>query len=513
MPLGFQIAFGGQTFDETYVNNNGNLTFEGPLADLVPFDLTQAPDPIVAPFFADVDTRVGAVARYGTGTVDGRPAFGVTWPGVGCYPRHASLSDAFQAILVDRSDVAAGAFDIELDYDPLQWDQGQAPPRDKSGGTTRPPKLERGRSRAGRTSACGGRSSRPICGDAAPTRGRRDGASRPRLSPAVARGRLSRANHRQSGATPNRPARPAGRSEGSPAPLAIDNRDAVSMRRPSSLPLRWDTAVPPDALTLAAPPARMAPLRGARPLKRWRYVAAFSEELMLCAATAAVGPARSSWWAVWDRRGGALHERTRLVGPGLVRFDHAGRLRVRDRGVAIDLAIDEGCAVESINAHANGYVWTRKQAARPVRGRVVVGSRVLALDGLAIVDDTAGYHARETEWWWSAGVGHGADGAPVGWNVVVGVNDGPRASERSVWVAGDAREVGPVVFAPDLSAVDFAEGDRIEFAVEAVRERRDDLVVVRSTYRQPFGTVAGSLPGVGRVHGGLGVMEHHVARW
>ena len=271
--------------------------------------------------------------------------------------------------------------------------------------------------------------------------------------------------------------------------------------------------MPPGALPVAVPPARMALLRGARPLKRWRYVAAFSEQLMLCAATAAVGPARSSWWAVWDRRRGTLHEHTRLVGPALVRFDHDGRMHVRDRGVAIDVVIDEGCGVESLNTHGNGYVWTRKQAARPVRGRVVVAGRALALDGLAVVDDTAGYHARETEWWWSAGVGHDSGGTPVGWNVVAGVNDGPRASERSVWIAGGSHEVGPVRFAPDLSAMDFTEGDHMQFAAEAVRERRDHLVVVRSDYRQPFGRFTGSLPGIGPVCDGLGVMEHHVARW
>jgi hypothetical protein len=285
------------------------------------------------------------------------------------------------------------------------------------------------------------------------------------------------------------------------------------MRRPSSLPLRWETAAPPDALAVAVPPARMAQLRGVRPLKRWRYVAAFCEDVMLCAASAAIGPVRSSWWAVWDRRRAMLHERTRLAGVALVRFDHGGRVHVRDRAVAIDLVVDEGCGVQSLNAHGNGYVWTRKQAARPVRGRIVVDGRVLSLDGLAVVDDTAGYHARATEWWWSAGVGHAGDGAPVGWNVVAGVSDGPQASERSVWVAGASHEVGPVLFAPDLSAVDFAEGDRMQFAVEAVRERHDHLIVVRSDYRQPFGTVTGSLPGVGPVTGGLGVMEHHVARW
>ena len=140
------------------------------------------------------------------------------------------------------------------------------------------------------------------------------------------------------------------------------------MRPPPSLPLRWETAAPPDALPVAVPPARMAPLRGTRPLKRWRYVAAFSEELMLCAATAAVGPAGSSWWAVWDRRGGTLHERTRLAGPALVRFDHGGVVRVRDRGVAIDLVVDEGCGVESLNA-ARRRLRVDPQAGRAPRPR------------------------------------------------------------------------------------------------------------------------------------------------
>jgi hypothetical protein len=280
-----------------------------------------------------------------------------------------------------------------------------------------------------------------------------------------------------------------------------------------SLPLRWDAGAPPPPLPVPIPPARLAPLRGGRPLKRWRYVAAFCDELMLCAATAAVGPGRSSWWAVWDRERGVLAEHTRTFGPALVRFGDGGRVRVADRGVAIDIAVDEGGGVDCVNAHGGQYVWTRKQGARPFRGRVVVGGRELVVAGLAIVDDTAGYHARETEWWWSAGVGRDARGDPVGWNVVTGVNDGPVASERSVWAAGEAREVGPVAFAADLGAVSFSEGGHLRFAEEATRSRRDDLIVIRSDYRQPFGTFSGSLPGVGPVAAGLGVMEHHIARW
>ncbi len=53
--------------------------------------------------------------------------------------------------------------------------------------------------------------------------------------------------------------------------------------------------------------------RGARPLKRWRYVGVFAEELMACAAIVQVGPARQSFWALLDRSTGGLRERTRLL--------------------------------------------------------------------------------------------------------------------------------------------------------------------------------------------------------
>jgi hypothetical protein len=74
-------------------------------------------------------------------------------------------------------------------------------------------------------------------------------------------------------------------------------------------------------------------------------------------------------------------------------------------------------------------------------------------------------------------------------------------------------EEQPVRFEADLSAVSFAGGERLRFAAEAVRARHDRLLVVTSQYRQPFGTFAGDLPGAGVLARGLGVMEHHRARW
>jgi Protein of unknown function (DUF2804) len=68
--------------------------------------------------------------------------------------------------------------------------------------------------------------------------------------------------------------------------------------------------------------------------------------------------------------------------------------------------------------------------------------------------------------------------------------------------------VGPCAFAPDLSAV-----DALRFHPEAERRHRQNLLLVRSSYRQPFGTFSGVLPGGTRVAEGYGVMEAHDVWW
>jgi hypothetical protein len=89
------------------------------------------------------------------------------------------------------------------------------------------------------------------------------------------------------------------------------------------------------------------------------------------------------------------------------------------------------------------------------------------------------------------------------------VNDPPHDSERTVWVDGQASEAPAVRFAADLSTV-----GELSFAAEATRERRENRLLVRSTYRQPFGTFSGVLPGVDiELAEGLGVMEAHDVWW
>ncbi len=122
------INFGGTSFTELYVNNNGNVTFTSPLSAFTPFGLASLNRAVIAPFFADVDTRHAAsgVTTYGTGAVDGHAAFGVTWKDVGYYNKKSDKLNSFQLVLIDRPDTGSGNFDFEFNYDKIQWEAGDA---------------------------------------------------------------------------------------------------------------------------------------------------------------------------------------------------------------------------------------------------------------------------------------------------------------------------------------------------------------------------------------------------
>jgi hypothetical protein len=137
----------------------------------------------------------------------------------------------------------------------------------------------------------------------------------------------------------------------------------------------------------------------------------------------------------------------------------------------------------------------------------------LPVDARAVIDDSAGYHARRTTWSWSAGVGITVDGRELAWNLVDGVHDSQQNSERTVWVEGAPHEVGPVRFADSLDRIDFAEGGALRCDIESMRSRRDNLLLVSSNYRQPFGSFSGTLPEGLELASGHGVMEWHDARW
>jgi hypothetical protein len=237
-------------------------------------------------------------------------------------------------------------------------------------------------------------------------------------------------------------------------------------------------------------------VRDRRPLKRWRYLGLYGEDMMLCAADVRIAGLPQGFWATWDRRD--LREKT-VFRPGAVTLadDHA-----RFGPAALRLEPD-GAPMAVTSRHGESYIWTRKQ---PVRAEGTVDGRPVALRGL--IDDSAGYHARHTCWRWSAGLGRARSGEHVAWNLVEGVHDAPAASERTLWVDGEPHEVGPQSFAADLSRV-----GGLRFTPWCEREDHTNRLLFRSDYRQPFGVFAGELPGGLELESGHGVMEWHDVRW
>lgn len=124
--LGFNINFNGINYSNLFVNNNGNVTFNAPLSTFTPFGITGGSTPMLAPFFADVDTRTGTTVKYGTNTLNGHNVFGVNWIDVGYYSNHIDKTNSFQLIVTDRSDTGAGNFDFEFNYDRILWETGDA---------------------------------------------------------------------------------------------------------------------------------------------------------------------------------------------------------------------------------------------------------------------------------------------------------------------------------------------------------------------------------------------------
>ncbi|HET8949381.1 MAG TPA: nidogen-like domain-containing protein [Solirubrobacteraceae bacterium] len=126
VPLGFTATMFDRTFSEVFVNNNGNVTVNGALSEFTPFDFRETGDPIIAPFFADVDTsgdasglvNYGQVADYG-----GHKAFCVIWDHVGYYNGHDDKTNTFQLIIVDRG---VDGIDIVANYDSITWETGDA---------------------------------------------------------------------------------------------------------------------------------------------------------------------------------------------------------------------------------------------------------------------------------------------------------------------------------------------------------------------------------------------------
>ncbi|MGH9327817.1 MAG: PEP-CTERM sorting domain-containing protein [Terriglobia bacterium] len=127
--LPFTLNFFGTNYNQFWANNNGNISFNNGISSYTPEGPTGANEPIISPFFADVDTRNSASGVMYLNSSNPNQLI-VTWDGVGYYNSSADKLDSFQLVLNNPSHVPTGEGVIGFFYGTMQWEVGDA-----SGGT------------------------------------------------------------------------------------------------------------------------------------------------------------------------------------------------------------------------------------------------------------------------------------------------------------------------------------------------------------------------------------------
>lgn len=127
LDLPFNVNFFGNTFSSFFINNNGNITFNSSLSGYTPNPFPVAARPMIAPFWADVDTRGSSQTSSNNVwvTSPNNNTVVVTWDMVGYYSQQRGLLNDFQLVLRNRADTGVGNFDADFRYNQLQWTTGQ----------------------------------------------------------------------------------------------------------------------------------------------------------------------------------------------------------------------------------------------------------------------------------------------------------------------------------------------------------------------------------------------------
>lgn len=115
------VAYDG---DELFISTDGFVTF-GTGVDALPGNPASLTMPVIAPFMADIDTRLdGEGAESGQIWLDVdtvNDCVTITWDDVGFYRRNATFTNTFQVQLYDLGD---GTMDVVFRYDSIEWTSG-----------------------------------------------------------------------------------------------------------------------------------------------------------------------------------------------------------------------------------------------------------------------------------------------------------------------------------------------------------------------------------------------------
>jgi len=125
--LGYTLHnFFGSDYSSIFINNNGNVTFDDGLAAFTPTGPQGASQPVIAPFFADVDTRnADSGVVYVNQSIANETI--ITWDHVGYYGSRDGKLDTFQLVIRGAGYATpAGEGQIGFFYGGMEWETGDA---------------------------------------------------------------------------------------------------------------------------------------------------------------------------------------------------------------------------------------------------------------------------------------------------------------------------------------------------------------------------------------------------
>lgn len=125
IPLPFPFSFFGTQYNEIYINNNGNVSLDVPVRSYSSTGFPASGFGMVAPFWADVDTRnpSGGVVYFKSEA----HRFTVIWDGVGFYSNRTDKLNTFELVITDGTDPLIGiGNNVCFDYGDMQWTTGNA---------------------------------------------------------------------------------------------------------------------------------------------------------------------------------------------------------------------------------------------------------------------------------------------------------------------------------------------------------------------------------------------------
>lgn len=284
--------------------------------------------------------------------------------------------------------------------------------------------------------------------------------------------------------------------------------------------------------------------------KRWRYISLATEEIFCGLAIIDLGWASSAFAYVFERS--SQREIAGFSQDGLpylscrispqpfneadcrfasfgkqMRFWHLEgseryQLQVQAGNLLIDAVIDAEGAAPSLLALGEvvgGTVHaTQKSAAMRVKGRVVCGQQEFDLaGGIASMDYSSGFLARETQWHWAC-----AQSATLGFNLQQGYF---AAQENALWLDGEVFPLAAAQFTFEHAQPEAPWHIRtldglldLHFTPLGVRRQNKNLRVAVSRYVQPIGQFSGWVKAHANAEARevkklVGVTEDHFSRW